>query len=374
MAKVLASMEIEVARDIKEAEIGVVTVTLEGGSAVRREVTEESRLPRTLRSGDLLDLVFDMIPSRRDGVDGQDNDDVHSHSAKHRATVFLTAKIFALSNPTRGLNIKSHWRTPIDLSSLAQSQGNASAPSSSLLNLVTLTTSRHTGAAATSTSGSIIHWTLVIANRSPTRMLNLAIIPIVTGAHPTAPRSLASGHASNRTSASALPTSLPTWLYTSTAYHNTPLPISTAAGPGRPTSSVPAITGSTPALLPLTPHIPIGPLPPGTSTTATASFEVLDGRGAGGVEALRVVDLDSMKEGEGRDGRWRWGDVRVEWLPGLWVGEDGEGGQGEANGSGDNATTRLDEMDGGNNGRIDAKDGHGLEQTQLNMRTSMQTV
>jgi hypothetical protein len=325
MAKVLANLEVEVSKHVQAATISEVIVELEHGVAVPQGVQSEDNSTRKLRSGDVASLVYDMQPSQRHRRTNDFVDRIHPKDEPHRVKMSLSAEVITHGDDPFRVNVLSKCQTPVDLISLLQATTrNATVSSSSsqqLSHLVTLTTSRHTAMPHPAPRGSSIRWNLLVANRSTTQTLNLAIVPVMIGAIPQTVR-VGSGNGDPTVESvfsvkrGSDAQNLPAWLYASIKTH------SKAEHALKPASA--AISreniSTRASLTALTPLILLGPLPPGTSTTAEAVFLLIAEAGQlGGVEALRIVDLESRpKDGKGR---WKWIDVKADLLPDIVIAE-----------------------------------------------------
>lgn len=367
LSKVLANVEVEVAQDVGEAEIEGLDIAPEEGQ-IDLHGQQQARIvfPKTLKKGDVMSLAYIMSPDNGSAF----LDHSRPQSTKSRAKITLTATVTTDQNSTSApIKIQSHWFASIDFA--RTSRPSVPAPSttdtaSELDHLITLTTTRQNPYPTPPTAGTTFRWHVLLANRSTTRTLNLAIIPITPTANPITPRDWSATLTSAGSDSAAgnlrvtqkadgtveqqqqrqgtwrAPsqvdsyTQLPMWLYASAAAHTHAG--SRAGSAGAPATQSQAHASAhnqapspidfntiidsevthlrmTPSLLTTTPDIRPGPLPPGASTAVEVEFMVLGGAGNGGVEALRVVDLDSAE----REGRWRWVDVAGGMLPGVFV-------------------------------------------------------
>jgi hypothetical protein len=325
MAKVLANLEVEVSKHVQAATIPEVIVELEHGVAVPQGVRSKENSTRKLRSGDVASLVYDMQPSQRHRRTNDFVDRIHPKDEPHRVKMSLSANVITHGNDPFSVNVLSTWQTPVDLISLLQATTRSTTVSSTssqqLSHLVTLTTSRHTGMPQPTPRGSAIRWNLLVANRSTTQTLNLAIVPVMIGANPQTVRVVSGNGDPTVTSVASVrigsdAQNLPAWLYAPFRTHSKD---DHAIKPASAAISRENIS-TRPSLKALTPLILLGPLPPGTSTTAEAVFLLISESGQlGSVEALRIVDLESRpKDGKGR---WKWIDVKGDLLPDIVIAE-----------------------------------------------------
>jgi len=279
-------------------------------------------LPVTCRPRDQVSFVYNLLP---DQVQSPPTRDEPVHTLTLHAIAALLRPIDDNGTATR-LALKLHWRTTVDLSSLTkksfftiphQLSTTSAKPAQSLTStttinpLITLTIS----GPRTCEPHSTLHWSLLLANRSQTRTLNLAITPI-TRATPPSPATIPP----EPQGPDAGPRPNPTSLFAS--------PSATDFPALHPNDQFLAHTNDffdPPDLIPLTPDLRIGPLAPGASTTAEMRFLVLRA-GVLRLEAVRVVDLDHDGEAEGAENNWM--DIKADMLPDC-VSVEGEVEQGD---------------------------------------------
>lgn len=320
VTKVLANLDIEVSKHIQKATVSDVVVELEHGVALPQGLPLQDNSSRQLKGGDIISLIYDLQPSKRHSKGNALVDHNHPSPGPDKVKMSLTAIVTTLDDVPQTIRITSKWQTPVDLVSLLQPSTHistsAATSNSRLAHPITLTTSRHPAMPHPAPQGSTIRWQLLVANRSMTETLNLAIVPVMQGASPTAPRDFSSNSDHIVASACNIASKLPAWLYASTETHNKAESLIKSAS----TSASAGSYSPHPSLLILTPLIQLGPLPPGTSTTAEAVFLVLDGHHQSiGLEALRIIDLESRpKDGKGR---WSWTDVKSDLLPDIVTAE-----------------------------------------------------
>ncbi|KAI9728649.1 MAG: hypothetical protein M1828_002755 [Chrysothrix sp. TS-e1954] len=359
--KMLASLNVEISPYVDRLDLEDVGLDLLKGLARLVGAPPSLRLPLTCRGRDSLSFVYDLLPKPKKGntMDGL-------QPIPHTVTLNLKAFVH-LSGPDDqdedlSVPIRIAWRTSVDLTPLTRplrlsgspttlntsDTGPSSSPEqshprsmSSVYSsyLVTLTIS---GPSTSYLRGPPIQWSLLLANRSTKRTLNLALIPLTTHPPPSAPSrdpaaSTIKGHKHKATLSASL-----------FAAPNA----GTTASSSNATANAPPHPQPAPDLIPLTPDIRIGPLSPGQSTTAEMKFLPLKS-GVLRVRAIRIVDLDRERGkpggskaeqqvlgtkkaapgqselvagGEGQEKVWM--DVEGEMLPDIVV-EEGEGRDGE---------------------------------------------
>jgi len=330
----LASIGLDVSQHLSRASIDELEVVVEGGKADRCGVPEgRLNLPIGMNQGDSLSLIYDILPDQQRY---HSNNMRTSDPANNIIALTVTATAFSNDEANLPRRIRTQCTTPLDLSFFHL---KAASGHESLDSLLTLTTTRHPSTPAHSTPGTHVRWNLLIANQSTTRTLDLGIIPITPWADPSAPsrpeadseesKGQARGSKSRKLERN-LARDLPTWLYASARFHPTytatPSTTNTSTASDAPqdpfssstTPTIKPLRSTHPTLLPSPPLLYLDSLPPSTSTTAELSFFVLHARRGttyGGVEAIRIVDLDSFEA----EGRWRWVDVGGEGLPDVVV-------------------------------------------------------
>lgn len=342
-AKVLASVGLDVSQHLSRAGIDELEIVAEGGKAEACGVPEgKIILPREMKQDDSMSLIYDILPDQHRY---NSNNTKTSEPANNTISLTINATAFGHNEANMPCRIRTHCTMPLDLSIFYP---KAASGHEALDHLLTLTTTRHPSTPAHIKLGTYIRWNLLVANQSTTRTLDLAVIPITPWADPSAPsrpEMISKGSVQNDTTRNqggsktrklerSLARDLPTWLYASTRFHptNTTTTAHTststkttqdgASNDNTPSIKPPYSLHPNPTLLPSPPLLYLDSLPPGTSTTAELSFFVLDARRGttcGGIEALRIVDLDSFDA----EGRWRWVDVGGEGLPDIVV--DGAG-------------------------------------------------
>jgi len=309
-AKVLASLEIEISPFTNgDVLLESINLTLSEGRVDPLTTSKSLGLPVTCKPRDQVSFVYNLLP---DQVQSPPTTGEPVHTLTFHAIAALLRPIDDTDTATR-LALKLHWRTTVDLSSLTQKlffitpqqlSTSSAKPAQPLISrsttnpLITLTIS----GPRTCEPHSTLHWSLLLANRSATRTLNLSIIPITHATSPSPGTTPPEPQGPD-----AVQTHNPTSLFTP--------PSVTDVSAVHPNSQFFAQTNDLfdrPDLLPLTPDLRIGPLAPGASTTAEMRFLVLRA-GVVRLEAVRVVDLDHDGEAEG--GGKGWMDIKADMLP-----------------------------------------------------------
>lgn len=317
-ARMFASLNFQVSPYLKDT-ISVQALILELAKGNTSMLGPSSlSLPLICHSGDKLSFIYDLVPDHSHALTSPE-------SFKHTLNFHLTCSIHSTVRPN--ISLETSWSTVVDLSNLrgtprlfihhptAPFTDGKSTITQSLSNLITLTIT----SPPTVTVGSMFRWSVLLANRSTTRTLRLALIPIITNTSLISP--LVQPGTSKTMSAtltkSLLHPVLPSSYFTLNGPSITPPPANTSA-----TTETHRHTAS---ITTSTPDVRLGPLPPGTSATAELRFLAL-APGVGGVRLVRVVDLEGegeRKVGQAKGEGLRWVDAGEEVLPDVVVLEAG---------------------------------------------------
>lgn len=254
LAKVLASLDIEVDPSLEtDLLLDSVELSLSDGRVEPLGVPRSLALPKLCRPQDSMSFVYSLLPSNLQALSSTGT----LWGPSHVLSLHVTGSVLNSDDKDApGYPIKIHWRTQVDLSTLyrnlpsvlnstqpprnsASDATTQQAPPQALSSLLTITIS----GPSTVRVGATLKWSFLLANRSHTRTLRLALTPLLT---------------------------------------------------------VDGASSEVSSLVPLTPDLKIGPLPAGASATAEMRFLVLTA-GVLRVHAVRVVDLDEEgAEGGGR--------------------------------------------------------------------------